>query len=77
MPQLLVRRVEDDVVAALRARAARHGRSAEAEHRELLREALLGGARGRSFKEYLQAMPDPGDDGVFARRRDQPRRVEI
>jgi plasmid stability protein len=77
MPQLLVRRVDDGVVSALRARAARHGRSVEAEHRELLREALLPAPRRPSFKEYLQAMPDPGDDELFARRRDRPRRVTL
>ena len=42
MAQLIVRNLEDDVVQALRIRAAQHGRSAESEHRELLREALLG-----------------------------------
>lgn len=41
MGQLVVRNLEDDVVDALKARAAEHGRSAEAEHRELLRHALL------------------------------------
>ena len=39
--QLIVRNIEEEVVEALKLRAARHGRSAEAEHRELLREALL------------------------------------
>jgi plasmid stability protein len=37
---LTVRNLEDDVVRALRIRAAEHGRSAEAEHREILRQAL-------------------------------------
>lgn len=32
--------VEGDLIARLRRRAARHGRSAEAEHREILRQAL-------------------------------------
>ena len=41
MGQLVVRNLGDDVVDALKARAAAHGRSAEAEHRELLRRALL------------------------------------
>ena len=41
MGQLVVRNLEDGVVDALKARAAAHGRSAEAEHRELLRRALL------------------------------------
>jgi plasmid stability protein len=37
---LLVRNVEEEIVARLKRRAARHGRSAEAEHREILRRAL-------------------------------------
>lgn len=41
MRQLTVRNVDDRVVQALKQRAATHGRSAEAEHREILRGALL------------------------------------
>ncbi|MDE0008399.1 MAG: hypothetical protein OXS50_08980 [Gammaproteobacteria bacterium] len=37
---LQVRNVDEDLVARLKRRAARNGRSAEAEHRELLRQAL-------------------------------------
>jgi antitoxin FitA len=37
---LHVRNLDDDLVARLKRRAARHGRSAEAEHREILRQAL-------------------------------------
>lgn len=37
---LHVRNLEDGIVARLKRRAARHGRSAEAEHREILRQAL-------------------------------------
>lgn len=37
---LIVRNVEDEVVRRLKIRAARHDRSAEAEHREILRQAL-------------------------------------
>jgi plasmid stability protein len=40
MATLTVRSLEDDVVRALRIRAAEHGRSAEAEHREILRQVL-------------------------------------
>ena len=42
MATLTVRNLDDDVVRRLRIRAAEHGRSAEAEHRALLREALVG-----------------------------------
>ncbi len=37
---LHVRNLEDDLILRLKRRAARHGRSAEAEHREILRQAL-------------------------------------
>ncbi len=37
---LHVRNVDDDLIIRLKRRAARHGRSAEAEHREILRQAL-------------------------------------
>jgi antitoxin FitA len=77
MRQLLVRRVEDRVVAALRARAARNGRSLEAEHRELLREALLSSRRRRSLKEHLLSIPKVGEDHDFGRLRELPRRVKL
>jgi plasmid stability protein len=38
--QLHVRNLDDEIVARLRRRAARHGRSIEAEHREILRQVL-------------------------------------
>lgn len=42
MANLHVRNLDDEIVARLKRRAARHGRSAEAEHREILRQALAG-----------------------------------
>ena len=42
MADLTVRNVSQDVVDALKRRAAANGRSVEAEHRELLRVTLLG-----------------------------------
>lgn len=43
MAQLTVRNVKDEVATALKARAAKAGRSAEAEHRRILEEALRPG----------------------------------
>jgi plasmid stability protein len=66
MSQLLVRDLEDDVVKALKRRAAEHGRSTEAEHREILRSELLSCApEKRSFKEVLASMPYFDDDDLF------------
>jgi antitoxin FitA len=75
--QLIVRNIEDEVVLALKRRAARHGRSAEAEHREILREALVGDAERPSFKDFLASMPDVGEDGDFAVPRDLPRDLRL
>jgi len=77
MAQLIVRNLEDEVVEALKARAAAHGRSAEAEHREILRAALKGPAAGRSLWDWLAAMPDVGDDADFEASRDLPRDVAL
>ena len=41
MPSSLhVRNLDEDLIRRLKRRAGRHGRSAEAEHREILRKAL-------------------------------------
>jgi antitoxin FitA len=73
MKQLIVRNVDDATVSALKRRAARHGRSAESEHREILRIALAGDADRDSFKQVLSSMPDVGLDEDFVFARDMPR----
>jgi len=55
-----------DVVPALKRRAAKHGRSAEAEHCEILKQALIG-PKKRTFAQVLAAMPNVGDDAEFER----------
>jgi plasmid stability protein len=74
--QLVVRKVEGEVIRALNLRAAQHGRSAEAEHREILRQALLPAKDGRSIKDMLLAMPDVGEDADFERIPDRGQEVE-
>lgn len=65
---LVVRNVEAEIASALKRRAAEHGRSAEAEHREILRGALTRPAR-RSVAQVLAAMPNVGVDADFDVRR--------
>lgn len=77
MAQLIVRNLDDEIVRELKVRAARHGRSAEAEHREILRQALRPSEPRKSLKELLLAMPDVGDDADFERLRDTGREVEL
>ena len=76
MGQLIVRNLEEEIVQALKERAGRHGRSAEAEHREILRQALLG-APAEDPKAVLLDMPDVGEDSDFERLRDLPRRIDL
>lgn len=61
--RLVVRNVELSIVQALKEAAVRHGRSTEAEHREILRAALTPASR--SFKDVLASMPDVGTDEDF------------
>jgi plasmid stability protein len=72
MAQLIVRKLPDELVEALKRQAARRNRSAEQEHREILRAALRG-PRRRRLAEVLAAIPDVGEDSDF-RREQQDRR---
>jgi antitoxin FitA len=75
--QLLVRDIESDVVRELKVRAARHGHSAEEEHRQILREALRPQGRVKSLKKLLLEMPNVGEDRDFERPEDRGRPVEL
>ncbi len=55
MATLTVRNLDDDVVRRLRIRAAENGRSAEAEHREILRAELIGGDKQRIEQDQVAA----------------------
>jgi len=77
MAQLVVRTLEEDVVRALKLRAATHGRSAEEEHREILRQALVRAGAGTRLEELLLQMPDVGDDEDFERSPDLGRSVDL
>ena len=61
---LVVRNVDEDVAFALKQLAASHGRSAEAEHREILKMVLQRPKR-RSVADVLSSMPNVGEDGDF------------
>jgi len=73
MTQLMVRNLADDLVKALKQRAAKHNRSAEQEHREIL-EAALRGPKRRSLASVLASMPNVGRDDDFVRHQFDSRR---
>jgi plasmid stability protein len=76
MAQLIVRDIPKEVVMRLKQRAAKRGHSAEAEHREILRQALLAPAAA-SLKAMLNDIPDVGRDSDFARPQRVGRRVAL
>lgn len=66
MSQLTVRNVSEQLIRTLKQRAATHGRSAEAEHREILREALLEGGedfacRAKALRRRLRSTVDSSE----------------
>ncbi|MGA8480304.1 MAG: hypothetical protein WB696_20245 [Chthoniobacterales bacterium] len=63
---LHVRNLDDDLIARLKRRAARHGRSAEAEHREILRQALTAEVEP-AFEDLAAQLR-----GLTSRRRQTP-----
>ncbi|MES2324410.1 MAG: DNA-binding protein [Pseudomonadota bacterium] len=65
---LVVRNVDEEVALALKQRAAANGRSAEAEHREILKAALKR-PRRRTVADILANMPDVGEDADFDARK--------
>lgn len=77
MAQLIVRDLEEEVVRRLKLRAARNGKSAEAEHREILRKALKPLMTTRTLKQRLLEMPPVGAEKDFARPRDTGRRTRL
>jgi len=67
MAQLMVRNLPDEIVIALKRRAAKRNHSAEQEHREILKAALQG-PRRKTLADVLASMPNVGEDEDFARQ---------
>jgi plasmid stability protein len=65
---LIVRNVDDRIALELKQRAVANGRSAEAEHRNILKDALQRPPR-RPFAEVLASMPNVGNDTDFDSRK--------
>ncbi|MCY3702901.1 MAG: hypothetical protein OXG16_09495 [Rhodospirillales bacterium] len=75
MAQLTVRNISEEIVGALKRKAAANGRSAEAEHRALLREALFGTEehfvqRAKALRQRLRSSVDSTDTIRAERDRD-------
>lgn len=66
MAQLTVRNVSPKLIRSLKIRAAAHGRSTEAEHREILRKVLLEGeqnfaSRAKELQKRLTSSIDSSE----------------
>ncbi len=75
MVQLTVRNISEEVAQALKRKAAANGRSAEAEHRAILREALFGTEehfveRAKALRQRLRSSVDSTDTIRADRDRD-------
>jgi plasmid stability protein len=78
MTQLTVRNISPQLIRMLKQRAAAHGRSAEAEHREILREALIEGeddfsTRAKALRRRLRSSIDSSEIIRADRDRDSAR----
>lgn len=79
MAQLLVRNISDELVKALKLRAAAHGVSTEEEHRRILAEKLnsVDQAARYDFKAHLAALSEVEDDVLFDRPRSSSSRPAL
>jgi plasmid stability protein len=79
MATLTIRDFDDDLKAALRVRAAEHGRSMEAEVRAILRAALTrppsGAGMGTRIRQRFAGADDLAD--ALPARSEPPRAAEI
>jgi len=73
----VVRNLDQRIVDALKQRAARHGRSVEAEHRAILEDVLLTKTQKKSFADALSRIPNVGQDSDFDRLEDKPDHPDV
>jgi plasmid stability protein len=77
MPQILIRRLDQQIVRKLRAKAVSDGISAEEEARRILRRSLIGDAPNMPLIDFLRTMPDVGDGRIFRRPKRKPRKLKL
>jgi antitoxin FitA len=70
--QLIVRDLSEDLVKALKQRAAKRNRSAEQEHREIL-QSVLRSPKRRHLADVLAAIPNVGEQSDFGREQTDKR----
>jgi plasmid stability protein len=71
--QRIVRNLPEDLVKALKQRAAKRNRSTEQEHREIL-QSVLRSPKRRHLADVLAAIPNVGEESDFGREQTDKRR---
>jgi plasmid stability protein len=81
MAQMTIRRLDEELYRKLKIRAARHGRSAEAEVREILRQMLTENEKQaasddwvRRAEELARTLPQSATDSADLIREERDRR---
>jgi plasmid stability protein len=79
MATLTIRDVDDELKTALRVRAAEHGRSMEAEVREILRDVLTRPSSGVGMGTRIRRRFSGGEDAEIElpARTERPRAAEL
>jgi plasmid stability protein len=72
MPQIVVRQIPDEVHRALKARASEHGRSAEAEVRDILSRAVMPDTRRKAGDLMCQVWEGVNTDQIVFERDQTP-----
>jgi plasmid stability protein len=76
MAQFLVRDVPEDIAIALKERAAKNGRSVEAEHRAILEQTLISGRedfweKAAKLREKLKGREFTPSEDLIREARDE------
>jgi antitoxin FitA len=81
MVQMTIRRLDDELYRKLKIRAERHGRSAEAEVREILRQTLTEDEKRAASENWVRraealarTLPRPATDSADLVREERDRR---
>ena len=81
MAELILHEVEFEIIRRLEHRAASHGITSEAEHRQILQEALAeevpDPAQYQVLKDILFQMPEGGGDDDFKRVQEYPGDIDL
>ena len=77
MATLTVRKLDKEIIQKLKARAGKHGISAEEEHRRILKQALNTEDDVLPLKDFIKTMPNWGEEEIFQRGQQNERKLQL